>query len=179
MTPVLPKQKVPAKPLAEQAEPELTGALDLPRATTLTRQGEFCPPPTWTESGRMTQKQDDVKGRAIEAFIGLDFGTAYTKAAVGLLDKVFPVDWDGVVCTAARYLLPTEYSALPTGRCWLGQHPEASPGDLISGLKQDFIAGSIDDATIRRAAVFLGLQAPWSEARSPTDPVAPEHRHPL
>lgn len=157
MTPVLPKQKVPAKPLAEQAEPELTGALDLPRATTLTRQGEFCPPPTWTESGRMTQKQDDVKGRAIEAFIGLDFGTAYTKAAVGLLDKVFPVDWDGVVCTAARYLLPTEYSALPTGRCWLGQHPEASPGDLISGLKQDFIAGSIDDATIRRAAVFLAL----------------------
>ena len=156
--PVSPSRTVSTKPLQiEQVELEPTGTLDLPRSTTLTRQGEFRPPPSWIDSGRMTQKQDEVRGRAVEAFIGLDFGTAYTKAAVGLLDKVFPIDWDGIVCTTTRYLLPTEYSALPTGRCWLGQHPEASPGDLISGLKQDFIAGSIDDATIRRAAVFLAL----------------------
>lgn len=156
--PVSPSWMVTAKPLQiEQVEPEPAAPLDLPRATTLTRQGEFRPSPSWIESGRMTQKQEEVRGRAVEAFIGLDFGTAYTKAAVGMLDKVFPVDWDGIVCTPTRYLLPTEYSALPTGRCWLGQHPEASPGDLISGLKQDFITGSIDDATIRRAAVFLAL----------------------
>lgn len=153
-----PSRVAPVKPLqVEPVEPEPAGSLDLPRATALTRQGEFREPRSWIENGRKTQKQDEVRGRAVEAFIGLDFGTAYTKAAVGLLDKVFPVDWDGIVCTTARYLLPTEYSALPTGRCWLGQHPEASPGDLISGLKQEFIAGSIDDATIRRAAVFLAL----------------------
>lgn len=141
----------------DEVDPELAGGLDLPRATTLTRQSEFRLPPSWIKSGQMTQMQDEVRGRAVEAFVGLDFGTAYTKVAVGMLDKVFPVDWDGIVCTPTRYLLPTEYCALPTGRCWLGQHPEASPEDLISGLKQDFIAGSIDDATVRRAAVFLAL----------------------
>jgi hypothetical protein len=151
-------QVAPAEPQqGAQVDPEPTGVLNLPRAMALTRQGEFREPPSWMGKGLKTQARDDVRGRAVEAFIGLDFGTAYTKAAVGLLDKVFPVDWDGIACTTARYLLPSEYSALPTGRCWLGQHPQANPGDLISGLKQDFISGAIDDAAIRRAAVFLAL----------------------
>lgn len=157
-TPGSPRQVVPVKPeLVVQVEPEPTGALNLPRAAILTRQGEFREPSNWIVNGRRTQGRDEVRGRAVEAFIGLDFGTAYTKAAVGLLDKVFPVDWDGIVCTAARYLLPTEYSVLSTGRCWLGQHPLANPGDMVSDLKQDFISGAIDDAAIRRAAVFVAL----------------------
>ncbi len=132
-------------------------ALELPRPQTLTRQSEFVAPVPWVLRGDATQSSHSASGRAVQVFVGLDFGTAYTKAAVGLLDKVSPVDWSGVRRAEFQYVLPTEYSALSSGRCYLGQHPDAGPGDVVTGLKQSFIAGTPDDAAIRRAAVFLAL----------------------
>ncbi len=132
-------------------------AVELPGSLFVTRQSEFVPPAPWVLRGDATQLSHYASGRAVQVFVGLDFGTAYTKAAVGLLDKVFPVDWSGVRRAEFQYVLPTEYSALGGGHCYLGQHPEAGPGDVITGLKQSFIAGTPDDAAIRRAAVFVAL----------------------
>ncbi len=131
--------------------------LIVPKSSVLTRQSEFHEPAVWVTKGTATQLLENPQGRKREAFIGFDFGTAYTKAAVGLLDKVFPVDWRGVLDTRSPYLLPTEYSALANGRCYLGQHPRAGVGDLITELKQAFIRTSPTDAEICRAAVFVAL----------------------
>lgn len=157
MAPRVDTPKADANLARVSAEDVGAAALELPRPPTLTRQGEFVPPAPWVRRGEATQVSGSVNGRAVQVFIGLDFGTAYTKAAVGLLDKVFPVDWSGVRRAEFKYVLPTEYSALGSGRCYLGQHPEAGPGDVVAGLKQSFIAGKPDDAAIRRAAVFVAL----------------------
>ncbi|CAN7565449.1 hypothetical protein [Variovorax sp. LjRoot178] len=147
-TQVVPPEPIPKSPVT---------ILELPRPTRLVREREFRPAAPWVGRGCQTQAVAVPRGRAVHVFIGLDFGTAYTKAAVGLLDKVFPVDWSGIRDSPEPYLLPSEYTAPGGGQCFLGQHPTAESGDLVTGLKQDFIAGTISKAAICRAAVFVGL----------------------
>jgi len=124
----------------------------------LTRQANFKIPEAWVAVGSHTQlpTQSQSDG-AIDVFIGLDFGTSYTKAAVGLKDQIIVVDWHGVSAGSDRYLLPSEYSILADGSCQLGQAPDVTFDQVRQRLKHPLIELPVSSASLAKAAVFLAL----------------------
>ena len=87
---------------------------------TLTRQAQYAVPERWVAGGARTQFSPTPGSLAVDIVIGLDFGTSYTKAAVGLKYEIFPVGWEGISAAPQRYLLPSEYSILGDGSCQSG-----------------------------------------------------------
>lgn len=124
---------------------------------TLGKQAHFRQPEPWVELGCFTQPPDQIamKGHAVDIYIGIDFGTSFSKAAVGFADKIYPVDWVGVASTQNQYLLPTEYTVDKDGIAYLGQHPDASVEDLRSDLKLPFMSPSISSKSIEIASVYI------------------------
>jgi len=127
------------------------------RGTSLTRQEFFKKPDLWVLEGSRLQYSAAPNGGAVEIVIGLDFGTSYTKAAVGLKDQIFPVSWEGISLFPDPYLLPSEYSELSDGECHIGQAPSSELDHLQQRLKHAFIDPAVSSASIARAAVFVGL----------------------
>lgn len=129
-------------------------ALDKPAGT---RRGAFRTPEPWVADGGATQRVTRHRG-ATDVVIGLDFGTSFTKAAVGLQDKIFPVTWEGVSRFAPGYLLPSEFSQLAGGSVYLGQHSRAAPEQVHADLKLPFInAAHVDEFALARASTFLAM----------------------
>ena len=77
-----------------------------------TRKHLYKSPESWVSQGGATQLVGRSDRRSMDVVIGLDFGTSYTKAAVGFLDKIFPVTWEGVSNCEPVYLLPSEYTVI-------------------------------------------------------------------
>lgn len=146
-----------AKSSAPLSSTVQAGQLALPSFTALTRTSEFKTPDTWVSRGVSSQMTPQASGLRREIYIGLDFGTAYTKVAVQFLDNIYPVDWNGVANLQGQYLLPTEYSEAPNLECFLGQHPDSSPQQLHANLKRAFITNSVSENSIAKASVFLAL----------------------
>lgn len=146
-----------AKSSAPLSSTVQAGQLALPSFTALTRTSEFKNPDTWVSRGVSSQMTPQASGLRREIYIGLDFGTAYTKVAVQFLDNIYPVDWNGVANLQGQYLLPTEYSEAPNLECFLGQHPDSSPQQLHANLKRAFITNSVSENSIAKASVFLAL----------------------
>ena len=146
-----------AKSSAPLSSTVQAGQLALPSFTALTRTSEFKTPDTWVSRGVSSQMTPLASGLRREIYIGLDFGTAYTKVAVQFLDNIYPVDWNGVANLQGQYLLPTEYSEAPNLECFLGQHPDSSPQQLHANLKRAFITNSVSENSIAKASVFLAL----------------------
>lgn len=94
---------------------------------------------------------------SIDIYIGLDFGTSYTKAAVGLSDQILPVSWEGISTSPDRYLLPSFYSLMSDGSAVLGYRPLASASEIFQGLKQPFINSVASELSTANAAIFLAL----------------------
>jgi hypothetical protein len=133
------------------------GQLALPTFTLLTRTSEFKTPDIWVSRGESSQLTPQASGLRREIYIGLDFGTAFTKAAVQFMDNIYPIDWMGVAKLQEKYLLPTEYSEAPNLECFLGQHPDSSPQQLHANLKRSFITNSVSENSLAKASVFLAL----------------------
>ena len=131
--------------------------LALPSFTALTRTSEFKTPDTWVSRGASSQLTPHASGLRREIYIGLDFGTAFTKAAVQFMDNIYPIDWKGVAKLQEKYLLPTEYSEASNLECFLGQHPNSSPQQLHANLKRAFITNSVSENSLAKASVFLAL----------------------
>ena len=126
--------------------------------TILTRQADFKIPEAWVLEGNRTQLSSETQsGGAIDVFIGLDFGTSYTKAAIGLKDQIFVVDWYGVSENTYQYLLPSEYSCMPDGSCQIGQAPNVPVNQVLQHLKHPLIDVAVSTASLANAAVFLAL----------------------
>lgn len=123
----------------------------------LTRQQLFKYPEPWVALGSRTQLGQATLGRFVDIVIGLDFGTSYTKAAVGFMDKIFPVSWDGVSKCAPNYLLPSEYTAMEVEDVFIGQHVHASQNNVQGDLKLPFINPAVSIASIAGASIFLAL----------------------
>lgn len=87
----------------------------------------------------MLQPNNNQGGRILTVRIGIDFGTAYTKMAISVAQKIFFVDWDGVRLSEQRYLLPGELSIGETGTVWLGRKKESA--DVLNNLKLPFLTG--------------------------------------
>ena len=164
--PVLPKPLPPTRPMAvaHETKPEppkrpavVPREFKLHRRSSLRRQDYFKVPDPWVAAGAKTQMSGSAASRSLDIVIGLDFGTSYTKAAVGLLDKIFPVTWEGVSKSEPSFLLPSEYSLLSDGATYLGQHPGASVADLKADLKIPFINPAVSIRSIATASIFLAL----------------------
>jgi hypothetical protein len=125
--------------------------------STLTRQGCFKMPERWVAEGARTQLPVASDNAVVDIVIGLDFGTSYTKAAVGLRDQILPVSWEGISASTDRYLLPTEYSVLGDGSCQLGQAPTVSYEQVHQKLKHPFIDPAVSKTSIADASVFVAL----------------------
>ena len=146
---------VPPLPPKPKAVPS---TFQIQHSSNLTRQANFKIPDTWVRKGICTQLSQPTKlVGAIDVFIGLDFGTSYTKAAVGLKDQIFVVDWSGVSSGDDRYLLPSEYSILADGSCQIGQAPNVSVDQVRQQLKHPLIDPAVSSDSLANAAVFLAL----------------------
>ncbi|SCU75071.1 hypothetical protein CNECB9_2200028 [Cupriavidus necator] len=140
-----------------QKLPGVPGALNRLHRGELTRRSFYKSPEPWVMAGGRTQYSSSRSGRPVEIVIGLDFGTSYTKTAVGLMDQILPVSWEGVSAIPNSYLLPTEYSELEDGSCQFGQAPNVSFERVHQRLKQPFIDPAVSTLSIAKAAVFLAL----------------------
>ena len=121
----------------------------------LSTQHEFRYPADWVEAGIGLQPPDSSGGRLMPIRIGLDFGTAYTKAAIKLADSAFVVDFNGVTAADNSRLLAGELSEDPLGQAWLGRSSSAER--VFSRLKLPFISTSTTSLEDQAAAaVFLG-----------------------
>jgi hypothetical protein len=123
----------------------------------LSRQQFFKMPDPWVSEGGNTQYKSVHRGPPVEIFIGLDFGTSYTKAAVGLKDKIYPVTWEGVSKFRPDYLLPSEYSAFSNGSVYVGQHTRAAQDQIQRDLKLPFINSVGTDDAVESASKYLAL----------------------
>jgi hypothetical protein len=144
-------------PSALSSSTAQAGQLTLPSFTALTRKSEFKTPDAWVARGASSQLGSQLNGRRRDIFIGLDFGTAFTKAAVQILDNIYPIDWGGLANLKDKHLLPTEYSETTNGQCYLGQHPNAGPKEFHANLKRAFITQRVSDVSLSKAIVFNAL----------------------
>lgn len=146
----------PAQIPIRRIEPVPSKFRPLPKGA-LTRQGLFRHPDAWLAAGGRTQCVDTGHRGAVDIVIGLDFGTSYTKAAVGFRDKIFPVTWSGVSKCEPHYLLPSEYTELEDGSVFVGQHVDARPDQVRGDLKLPFINAGVSSASIGAATTFIAL----------------------
>lgn len=148
-------------PMALPSPPKPRGVpstFQIQSSSNLTRQANFKIPDAWVCKGSCTQLPQQTKSAgAIDVFIGLDFGTSYTKAAVGLKDQIFVVDWHGVSAGTDQYLLPSEYSIMADGSCQIGQAPDVTVDQIRQRLKHPLIDPAVSSASLANAAVFLAL----------------------
>lgn len=94
------------------------------------------------------------------AILGLDFGTAFTKAVVNWGGRHHVVDWSDVVDVEDQYLLPSVFSESADGRCVLGV-PTTPGWSVREGIKLRLLsyrdgedANEMADAVIFVALVF-------------------------
>ncbi|OAI23938.1 hypothetical protein [Methylomonas koyamae] len=120
----------------------------------ISNQDTFKRPDPWVETGRNIEL--GTPGKAIRAVtIGIDFGTAFTKASVGMVGKIFIVNWSGTKKGDDEFVLPGLFSVLGNSSCVLGHAPTAK--SILKELKQPFLSNNPSELDIAKAAVFLSL----------------------
>lgn len=123
----------------------------------LTRCDRFLQPEAWVAAGGKTQHVEFGHRGAVDIYIGLDFGTSFTKAAVGFKDKIYPVSWAGVSKTSPDYLLPSEFTEAEDGSLFIGQLPSVDASRVRHDLKLPFLNPAVSTSSITTAATFLAL----------------------
>lgn len=97
-------------------------------------------------------------GAGRRAILGLDFGTAFTKAVVNWSGRHHVVDWSDAVDVDDRYLLPSVFSEARQGHCVLGGG-EGEEWSTREGIKLRLLA--IADAAAPEemvdAVIFIAL----------------------
>lgn len=134
------------------------------RPPSLTREQEFRTPKSWVAAGAALQPALNDGGRVMPVRIGIDFGTAYTKVAIRIADRVLFVPWTGIrESGTSNFFLPGEITISTGGALWLGRAPDAE--EVRTDLKLPFLsrmAGSNE----QRAAVVAFLAWTMRYARA-------------
>lgn len=99
---------------------------------------------------------EDKDGRL--AILGLDFGTAFTKAVVRWSGRHYAVDWSGAVEGEDHHLLASVFSEALDERCVLGAH-EASGWSVHDGIKLQLLSSDATstDGRMADAVIFIAL----------------------
>ena len=92
------------------------------------------------------------------AILGLDFGTAFTKAVVRWAGRHYAVDWSDVVEGEDHHLLASVFSEAPDGRCVLGAH-QTRGWSVREGIKLQLLSseGAGIDRRMADAVIFIAL----------------------
>ncbi len=113
----------------------------------------------WQEIGMaVVLNPAENRGRA-QCTIGLDFGTAFTKACVQFRGITYVVDWSLAVPGCTPSLLPGVFSSLSDGSCVLGE----AGSSARSGLKLALMENR-DYASQVDTVVFLALATRYIRA---------------
>ena len=145
-----------APPQPPRPAPVPTVYRSLPQSA-LTRRDRFLQPAAWISDGGKTQYVESQHRGAVDIYIGLDFGTSFTKAAVGFKDKIYPVDWSGFSKTMPDYLLPSEFTEFADESFFVGQHPDADTSQVRRDLKLPFLNPAVSTSSVTTAASFIAL----------------------
>lgn len=119
----------------------------------LSSPDEFRAPDSWVALGAKTTLHSS--GRTFTVRMGIDFGTAFTKASIGYGDDIFIVDWAGIKDGADKFTLPGEFSVMPDGSCVVGRAPSATR--VATDLKLPFLEGRASRSALVDATIFLSL----------------------
>lgn len=132
---------------------------------------------SWEDAGiALVLRESEKRGRA-QCTLGLDFGTAFTKACVQFRQSTFVIHWDRAVPHCAPCLLPGLFTVKQDEVCVLG----SAPGGHVRGdLKMGLLNGASEDSRInataywalvtryirswlfaQHASVFSGFQLEW------------------
>ncbi len=150
-------QSPATRPVPERLQPN--------RAVPREHERWFKVPDDWVAAGASLNLPDVANARRnVDVVIGVDFGTAYTKAAIGMLDKIYPVDWTGVADLPQRYLLPSEYSLTSGGEAAVGIRPGSQLDDVALSLKHPFLEPHVSTSSITNGAIFLALVLRYARA---------------
>jgi hypothetical protein len=95
-------------------------------------------------------------------YVGIDFGTAYTKLAVRFADKLFAIDWTGLSGAPGPFFLPGEVSRMSNGVILVGRAPYAC--ETWSGIKQPFLQAEPSIAAQVTATAFLAWTCRYARA---------------
>jgi hypothetical protein len=92
------------------------------------------------------------------AILGLDFGTAFTKAVVRWSGRHYAVDWSDAVEGEDHHLLASTFSEASDGRCALGTH-DAAGWSVREGIKLQLLSAgaAITDEPMADAVIFIAL----------------------
>ena len=126
-----------------------------------------CKIEAWVVKGRELQLSDSATvDRTVR--IGLDFGTSFTKMAVGIDDESWVIDWRGLCQLDDPCLVPSEACVLASGQFVVGQSSYAVKSR--GGIKLPMLAkaGSRSDEEIdeddRWVAAFLAVCLQYARA---------------
>ena len=99
---------------------------------------------------------EDKEGRL--AILGLDFGTAFTKAVVRWSGRHYAVDWSDAVEGEDHHLLASVFSEALDGRCMLGAH-EGLGWSVREGIKLQLLSSvkTTIDGRMVDAVIFIAL----------------------
>lgn len=141
------------KPLQAPPAKAKFSAPDMAKHTVCFGAADACADQGWQEVGTaLTLQPWQNRGRQ-QCTVGLDFGTAFTKACVQFRQSTFVVHWDRAIQHCAPVLLPCVFTVEPDGSCVLGA---ASGGRVRSDLKMSLLTGPTADSKIN-ATAFLAL----------------------
>lgn len=120
--PKLPLHQRLAECSANVADLQISAAMSRPRHT------RELPPVSEDDGGRL-------------AILGLDFGTAFTKAVVRWSGRHYAVDWSDAVEGEDHHLLASVFSEAADGRCILGAK-EGAGWSIHQGIKLQLLSAS-------------------------------------
>lgn len=132
------------------------------RLLDLTEPSHFKLPDAWIDAGQSLQAPGGGAGRTLSVYVGVDFGTAYTKLAIRFADKVFAVDWAGLSRAPGPFFLPGEVSRMSNGMILIGRAPHAR--ETWSGIKQPFLTPEPSVAAQFTATAFLSWACRYARA---------------
>lgn len=109
--------------------------------------------PSASPNDELTEKDKDGE----PVIIGLDFGTAFTKAVIQWRNRHYIVDWKDIIDAKDTYLLPSSFSEHDSGFIVLGDSHE-SGWTSIKGLKISIIENTTNNfSSDIKATVFIAL----------------------
>ena len=114
---------------------------------------EGIPNQQWQSLGTSATIGLPQSGRRSLCTVGLDFGTAFTKACVQVRNSAYVVHWNMCVRSSQPFLLPSMFSEYQDGKCVLGSHTGARQ---YSDIKMALL-GSPTGLDQTAAVVFIAL----------------------